>query len=327
MDKMNEFVQEGLYPPYRSVAGQLESLFKISSARVERIKQIDDLVFRVLDSEGNPFKYKIFRESGANKKLALIAIAQWLNDLADRLDYAFPYFLPNRNGEWVSSVSTESGQRWASLQKWIDWPVLPRFTENDLYRLGRLMAMIHSTTASYSGEDRAMKRIDGAWLRGPALSALTGFSDQLGWSAEDRRRLTRTLTSLSDFLDRQGYDRGAFGLIHSDWHRNNILAQGESLALIDFEDALIGHYALDIGILLNELADYPDAYQSFRDSFLRGYQDIRLLELGPAQQKAFRAVGDAIYAEWVWQLSQASRSGRPESWDYGCEALRSLVAF
>ena len=73
-------------------------------------------------------------------------------------------------------------------------------------------------------------------------------------------------------------DKDSYGLIHNDMHQWNIYIDGDEINVFDFDDALYGWYALDIGVALyhglwwgrkNDTGN--DFTNSIIENFLKGY--------------------------------------------------------
>jgi len=67
-----------------------------------------------------------------------------------------------------------------------------------------------------------------------------------------------------------------FGLIHADMRLANILADGDRLALIDFDDCGIGWFMYDFGAAVSFLDTEP-RFPAFADAWLTGYTAVRPL--------------------------------------------------
>ena len=66
-----------------------------------------------------------------------------------------------------------------------------------------------------------------------------------------------------------------FGMIHADLHSQNVLIQGKSLSVIDFDDAGFGWYGFDLAVAIWDRLDFTAtgchfdiAYQSLKKGYL-----------------------------------------------------------
>ena len=68
-----------------------------------------------------------------------------------------------------------------------------------------------------------------------------------------------------------------FGLIHSDLHLGNLMADGDELTVIDFDDAGFGWFAHEIAVALHPVLDEPWEADA-RAAFLDGYRQVHPLD-------------------------------------------------
>ena len=131
----------------------------------------------------------------------------------------------------------------------------------------------------------------------PAMSA----SDRLYFS-DLRPRLRERLRAVSDDLD--------FGLIHADLVRENVLVDGDSVALIDFDDCGYGWRLFDIAttLLRNRQEKH---YELIKSSLLEGYRPRRKLEQAAlAHLPLFLLLRSLTYIGWA-----GARPERPDATD------------
>lgn len=80
-----------------------------------------------------------------------------------------------------------------------------------------------------------------------------------------------------------------WGLIHADMHGDNLLADGDDVAVIDFDDCGYGWFFYDLAAALSFLEASPSAPQ-FRAAWLEGY-----CQVGPLPPDADRAVDAMVF--------------------------------
>ena len=68
-------------------------------------------------------------------------------------------------------------------------------------------------------------------------------------------------------------DREHFGLIHGDLRLANLLVDGDSTAIIDFDDCGFGWYLFDLAAALSFLEERPDVPELIA-SWLKGYRKV-----------------------------------------------------
>ncbi len=78
-------------------------------------------------------------------------------------------------------------------------------------------------------------------------------------------------------------DRDHFGLIHADLRLANILVEGDTTAIIDFDDCGFGWYLFDLAAALSFLEERPDV-PNLVESWLGGYRKIARVPNGAERE-------------------------------------------
>jgi Ser/Thr protein kinase RdoA (MazF antagonist) len=140
--------------------------------------------------------------------------------------------------------------------------------------LGRLVAAVHAATDAI--------QMPAPWPRPDwGVDGLTGeapfwgrFWEHPALTAPEAARLRAVRHGLRDrlaALAAQGADRGP---IHADVLRENVLVNGHSLSLIDFDDSGTGFRLYDLGTVLSQNLQEP-AYPAIRAALIEGYAETR----------------------------------------------------
>ncbi|MFN4203215.1 MAG: phosphotransferase enzyme family protein [Tabrizicola sp.] len=87
-----------------------------------------------------------------------------------------------------------------------------------------------------------------------------------------------------------------FGLIHADLVRENLLLDGATIRLIDFDDGGYGYRLFDLATVLLKSMDEPD-YPALRAALIAGYQGRRPLDL--SHLDLFIALRALTYVGWI----------------------------
>ena len=75
-----------------------------------------------------------------------------------------------------------------------------------------------------------------------------------------------------------GYAGDAFGPIHRDLHLGNVVFDGGRPGAIDFDMSGLGHYLLDLSVVLNVLRiHHPARFSGMKEALLEGYERVRSL--------------------------------------------------
>lgn len=101
------------------------------------------------------------------------------------------------------------------------------------------------------------------------------------YSAEEMAVFEAAAQRVRGDLQELGYGRDAFGPIHRDLHFGNIVFDSGRVGPIDFDLCGLGHYLLDLAVLLNFLSiRHSDRFWRMRKALLEGYERERHLPEG-----------------------------------------------
>ncbi|NSY37703.1 phosphotransferase [Leisingera sp. ANG59] len=96
-----------------------------------------------------------------------------------------------------------------------------------------------------------------------------------------------------------------YGLIHADLVRENVMADGDKLQFIDFDDSGFGFRLFDLATTLLKNMREKD-YPALRDALIAGYLSVRAIDL--AALDLFLLLRAATYIGWI-----IPRAGEPGS--------------
>lgn len=143
--------------------------------------------------------------------------------------------------------------------------------------LGAVTAQLHEHALSWRRPD---------WFTRPAWDADAAFGPTPRWGnwraavhAEDElEQLSRVEEFVRDRLVRFGCGPDRFGLIHADLRAANLLVDGTSCRVIDFDDCGFGWFLYDLATAMTFTEDDPRAGE-FIAAWLQGYRSLRELSV------------------------------------------------
>lgn len=280
---MDSDLVESCYTPAALKA--LQS-FPVEAKNVELIAHSENVTFRVSDcSNDSDYVLKLHRP-GYNSIEQLNSERIWIGALREA-GLSVPGSLLTHKGQHFELVDIpDTGeQRYAGMTTWLQGTPLSQYltTSSDaeermrfFRRIGELAAAIHNQSSRWkepAGFERGRLDLEGLlgetphWGRFWEHTELTKAEKASLLGERERAR-----TILIDY----GARPNNFGLIHSDLHPENIVYDGEDLALIDFDDSAYGWHMYEIASALIMDRFAPD-FDALREALLEGYREHRPL--------------------------------------------------
>jgi Ser/Thr protein kinase RdoA (MazF antagonist) len=170
--------------------------------------------------------------------------------------------LPLSDGRHASAVAWMEGEALGEADKPNPRPLAEVL---GLYQsLGALLARVHGATDRLTlppGFERPRWDLEGLVGDAPLWGR---FWEHPVASPDQRAVLIRARDALRERLG------GRMGLIHADVLRENVLVNGRSLSLIDFDDSGFGFRLHDLGTALVQTVQHPE-HPLLRDALMDGY--------------------------------------------------------
>lgn len=278
------------------LAQQAATAWGLGHAHLRFVAGRENQVYRVTDTSGD-HALRIKRP-GYRRSIELESELQWMAAL-DQAGLLVPRPVPSLRGRLLEEV----GGHQVDLLTWLPGQTLGAALQEDpapdldnlFHALGRQMARLHGASDAWAppaGFARARWDAEGLLGEAPVWGR---FWDHPALSADDRHLFEHFRSAARGELQRL-QDRLDFGLIHADLVRENVLLHGDRIGLLDFDDGGWGYRAFDLATTLLKFIGSP-TYPVLRDALLRGYQDLRPLDLDTLD--LFLALRATTYVGWV----------------------------
>jgi Ser/Thr protein kinase RdoA (MazF antagonist) len=177
-------------------------------------------------------------------------------------------------------------------------------------QLGALDAALHNQSSLWSPPPdfhRHALDVDGLMGDSPFWGP---FWEHPIFTPAERRLVLRARKKIREILIRYGQDGRRFSVIHADMHPNNLLAEGDCLSVIDFDDCGYGWHVYDMAVALYQM-QWDERFEALQDAFLRGYQRLRQLdEQDLALLPVFLLVRVLAVIGWLLQRPEIDASER-----------------
>jgi len=254
------------------------------------VKYRENAVFKISLGERN-YALRIHRP-GYHSQAALRSELEWMAALG-QAGIAVPEVIPSQTGELLVSATVASvpEPRYVDLFAWIDGQPLGSVEQgvaysesqiDSLYRqIGQLAAQLHNHSSHWSAPQGFERHAwDSAGLLGDGLEGQAPFWGRF-WQLEalsesQRQLLLKAREQVAEQLAQLDKSPQRYGLIHADFVPENLMTDGSSVRLIDFDDAGFGWHLFELATALYFIrtqACYPQAKQAL----IEGYREFRAL--------------------------------------------------
>jgi Ser/Thr protein kinase RdoA (MazF antagonist) len=254
---------------YAEAVGVLERYGRTAAA-VELLSLSENATFEVHDPRHGKAALRLHRHGYVTREQIASELA-WTDALRKEAGIATPRVIPALDGETVVTVRAAllPDERNAVLFEWA--PGSPPDTARlpDLApRLGELAARMHEHASNWTRPTTFVRhvwtteQIAGRHARWGTWQVFPGIED------DSRRLLELALGAAKTQLSGLECDPSRFGLVHADIRLANVLACGDDLTLVDFDDCGFSWYLWDLISAFRAIPLPPD-----RDAIIAGWLD------------------------------------------------------
>jgi len=241
---------------------------------------------------------------------AIAAELAWLAALRRDTQLAVPEPVLTTAGSFTTEVS-DAGlpqPRVCSLLRWMAGKCYfhsPRPAH--LYKVGAMMAHLHDHAQQWTiPPDFRRFRWDAEGLFGDSIG-FGGVSGTATWALvppQQHALLVRTRERVQQTMQELGEGRSVFGLIHADFHLDNVIFYHGEARPIDFDDCGFGYWLYDMAVTLWLFRMKPD-WPVWREAFLAGYGTVRPLPIDQLPYlDHFIAAREVSIALWIVGMAQ-----------------------
>lgn len=295
----------------------------------ELISHRENAVYAVRLADGQKAALRLHRP-GYNSAAEIASELWWMQALAAK-GFAVPSPVPSRSGDLTVPLAEN---RLATMLDWVAGAPLGSSGEPldgtpdeqaGLYRqVGAMLARFHDECDALVLPDEFTRRdwnIDGFLGEQPLWGR---FWDNPALSASDRKVVLqardKAKADLTDYL-KAGAD---CGLIHADGLRENIFRDGDTLTLIDFDDAGFGFRLYDLATAISQAIDDP-VYPALSAAICQGYASKRPLDADAANLMPLFAML-RCFASLGWVMPRLAPDD-PKRAPYAMRAVRVARAY
>jgi Ser/Thr protein kinase RdoA (MazF antagonist) len=256
----------------QATAAIAATVYGFSDAAVlERFTLTENATYRVSEARLEPIVIRVYRPGGRPEVEVQSELA-WMSALRDDLGPILPAVLTGDDGVGLVQVVPGGG---APSCFCVAFSLAPGVEPNE-DDLVRWFPRLGEITASFHQQARRWRRP--TWFSRPTWDVSTTLGDRPHWGPwrasvadeEERQQLQELADVVTQRLTAFGTGAERFGLVHADLRLANLVADGESIQVIDFDDCGLSWYLYDLACALtfNEArADVNDLIASWVNAY------------------------------------------------------------
>ena len=280
---------------YNDVAYKALSHWNLQSSSISLMAERENRVFKVIDSNGKTYALRVHRLH-YKSDIEILSELAWMKSLKIS-KILVPEPIAAKNGKFLIN---ECGFQ-IDLLSWLKGkPIGVTGGSLDLFNrvevffdLGRLLATLHNQSDHWElPPDFSRPNWDKDGILGPK-PVWGKFWENPSLNIREKNLFEEGRNKALKILSSKDFD---FGLIHADMVRENILIDGSSLAIIDFDDCGFGYRLFDLATALIKNREELD-YQDLQAAFLNGYKTHRIINI--EQLDLFLLLRAFTYVGWI----------------------------
>jgi Ser/Thr protein kinase RdoA (MazF antagonist) len=268
-------------PLLRELAGMACTLFDIGGVTgIQMVNLSENATFRVDAAPGESYALRIHRY-GYHARAAIASELAWLVDLRENNFVTTPRAVRGLNGDLIQNVQHPRmlHPRHVVLFEW-EQGCEPGIGENltkPFEALGAAAARMHDHVLQWQKPNWFTRH---TWNFETALGERNPhwgrWREGLGVNDDMRKLFARTVTKIGERLSVYGQSVERFGLVHGDLRLANLLVDGETIKVIDFDDCGFGWFMYDAATPLSFYEHEPQVPELI-EHWKAGYRSVRPL--------------------------------------------------
>lgn len=240
----------------------------------------ENATYKIEAPDGRAWALRIHRE-GYHPRPAIESELAWLMDLRAKGVAVTPKPVKGRDGEFIQLVLHHSMKmpRHVVLTEWEAGlePGIGEALEEPFERLGEITAHMHLHARSWVRPSWFQRHI---WDFETALGDVNPhwgrWRDGMGVKGETKSLFQGTVDLIGRRLAAYGKSAERFGLIHGDLRLANLLIDGKTVKVLDFDDSGFSWHMYDAAAAVSFYEHEPQV-PAFLEAWKKGYRKVSLL--------------------------------------------------
>jgi Ser/Thr protein kinase RdoA (MazF antagonist) len=285
--KLSKHVDKDLIAStYTDAAWEAVQHFPVQAEDIKLVAYSENVTFRVANRDSETDFVLRLHRPGYSSLDELESERVWTRALRET-GVAVPDSLKTHDGGHYALVDIPDAgeQRYAGMTTWSEGTPLSDHLQSHpdgaerlriFRRFGEIAATFHNQSAGWKPPPGFVRRRLGVEELLGDTPFWGRFWEHPALTEAEKACLVQTRDSLRSVLSEYGESPDHFSLIHADFTPDNIIYDGDDLAIIDFDDAAYGWHAYDLASVLIECRHARDL-DALRDALLDGYLEHRPL--------------------------------------------------
>jgi Ser/Thr protein kinase RdoA (MazF antagonist) len=271
---------------------------------VSLINLSENATYKIEDTQtGRKWALRVHRE-GYHSRDAIASELTWLIDLRRTGVVTTPIPVRGTNGELIQSARHPlmARARNVVLFEWEEGSE-PGIGDEDLAQPFEILGAVTAKMHLHSRQ----------WRRPPGFDRLTWdfetsiggtphwgrWQDGMGLDAKKIALFGRTVDLIGKRLQRYGKSKDRFGLIHCDLRLANLLIDGQTVKVIDFDDSGFGWFMYDAATPVS-FYEHDPKVPHLIESWLKGYKSVTsLAEADEREIPTFVMLRRLLLVAWI----------------------------
>lgn len=266
----------------------------------------ENATYRLDDpATGDRWALRVHRE-GYHARTAIASELAWLAALRDSGAANVPSPIRGLDGELIQSLSVDGLANPRNVVLF-GWEAGSEPAANDaagFERLGETAARMHAHVRAWTRPSWFERH---TWNFETMLGATPHWGrwrDGLGMTPEIERVLGETAAVIERRLARIGTAPGVFNLIHGDMRLANLLMDGRTVKVIDFDDCGFSWFLYDCATTVSFFEDAPEVPELIK-AWVRGYRRVAPLSAEEeAEIETFVMLRRILLVAWIGSHSE-----------------------
>jgi Ser/Thr protein kinase RdoA (MazF antagonist) len=248
-----------------------------SDAAVKLINVSENATYRVEDAAGQKWALRVHRE-GYHSRTAVASELAWLSALRESGSVATPTPVRGLDGEFIQTVAVDglTSPRNVVLFLWENGAEPARTDVAGFELLGETAAHMHAHVRQWQRPSWFERH---SWDFETSLGSRPHWGywkNGMGMTAEAMQACSETVALIEQRLKHFGKSPDRFNLVHGDMRLANLLMDGSTVKVIDFDDCGFSWLLYDCATTVSFFEHTPEVPELLK-AWIRGYRRIGTL--------------------------------------------------